>query len=130
MLHQNPAAVEALRANPEEVYKPNDDGDNYFHAVLSLEKKTLEEQKKIINSEKTMKSWMLQSFGINLTYIARWTACLRHEQFRQAFFQLVQTHFGRNSFNLTLAEKIVSSRLDQVSYAQHGHSNSSWFQCE
>jgi hypothetical protein len=114
LLHQNPDALEALRNNPQIVYKPNEDGDNFFNAVRMLNDKSAEEQRRLLTSEKALREWMSQSFGVDLKHISRWNACLRFERFRTAFFELVQSHYGRGCFNVTLAERIVSSRLDEV----------------
>ena len=114
MLHENPDAVEALRTNAVDVYKPNEEGDHFFNAVRMLNAKSVNEQVRLLTSEKALQMWMSQSFRINLKHIARWSSCLRYEKFRNAFFELVQSHYGRFRFNVTLAERIVSSRLDEV----------------
>lgn len=104
-----------MRANPKNVYCPNDDGDNFFNAVLSLRTKSPVEQRRLLNGEKALREWMSQAFGVNLNHIARWMVCLRYEQYRDAFFNIVQTHYGRINWNVTLAERIVNARFDEVS---------------
>ena len=43
LLHENPDTFIAYRKNFTEIKKSNNDNNNFYHAILSLENKTLEE---------------------------------------------------------------------------------------
>ena len=58
--------------------------------------------------------WLQNVFGINIQYTAHLLSILQHPTFQQIFLYYCCTHYSKHLFSLSLAVKIVHSKLDHV----------------
>ncbi|KAK2802320.1 hypothetical protein FQN51_004610 [Onygenales sp. PD_10] len=113
ILYSNRDALDSLRANKHDVYRPSDDGDSFQAIAVGLEEKSALERSKLLKNESTLTRWITATFGTNIDNSGRWTTVLRNDTLRPVFANYVSSSYGRKTFSISLADKIVGSKIDQ-----------------
>ncbi|KAK2785674.1 hypothetical protein FQN53_007458 [Emmonsiellopsis sp. PD_33] len=124
ILYSNRDALDSLRANKHDVYRPSDDADSFRAIARRLKAKSAGERSKLLKNEKELTRWITDTFGTKIDNSGRWTTVLRNDTLRPVFAKYVSTSYGRKTFSITTADRIVGSKIDQFwipIFEQHSH---------
>lgn len=107
-------AVVALRANKMEARKDNTAGEAFQYAIAMLYNS--EGTRTIIFSNNTeFRRWLERTIGLTSGVQVRAMATLTSVYYRNVFTRFVATTYGRRHFEWTTAERIVNSKMPEVS---------------
>ena len=102
-----------LAANPEGLYQANSEGFTVQNIISQFESTPPAKQQEIMTQVK-LGEWLQNVFGINIQYTARLLSILQHPTFHQIFLRYCCTHYSKHLFSLSLAVKMIHSKLDHI----------------